>query len=107
MMHITRGQKVNIGLSALSMSLVCLAYHAFMDDTNIVHSACTNATPPGEGVVPEMQEEVDQWEGGVRANRRCSCPFQKLLVPTHLPMVQHKMALLFETGYVRQHLHLG
>ena len=64
MMH-THGHGVNI-ISALSMSLVSLACFAFVDDTDVVHSARTSSTP-GEEVIPEMQEVVDRWEGGLRA----------------------------------------
>jgi hypothetical protein len=64
MMH-THGHGVNI-LSALSMSLVSLACYAFVDDTDVVLSARTIITP-GEETVPEMQEVVDRWEGGLRA----------------------------------------
>jgi hypothetical protein len=64
MMH-THKHEVNI-LSTLSMSLVSLACYAFVDDTDVVHSACTNSIQ-GEEVIPEMQEVVDCWEGGLRA----------------------------------------
>jgi hypothetical protein len=53
-------------LSAIRTTLITMICYAFVDDTDVVQSAC-NATQKGEDVAPQMQESVDRWEGGLRA----------------------------------------
>jgi hypothetical protein len=61
----TQGHGFNI-LSALSATLVLFVCYAFVDDTDIIHSASTTDTP-GEEVIFEMQEVLDRWGGTLRA----------------------------------------
>jgi hypothetical protein len=53
-------------LSAITATLLTMVCYAFVDDTDVVQSAC-NVEQPGEEVVPQMQRAVDRWEGGLRA----------------------------------------
>jgi hypothetical protein len=53
-------------ISAITATLVTMVCYAFVDDTDVVQSAC-NVIQPGEEVVPQMQSSVDRWEGGLRA----------------------------------------
>ena len=53
-------------LSAVSNTLLTMVCYAFVDDTDVVQSAC-NVHQAGEDVVPQLQLSVDRWEGGLRA----------------------------------------
>jgi hypothetical protein len=53
-------------LSAISTTLITMVCYAFVDDTDVVQSAC-DVNQPGEEVVSQMQAAVDRWEGGLRA----------------------------------------
>ena len=55
----TQGHGFNI-LSALSSFLVSFVCYAFVDDTDVIHSASSTATP-GERVIAEMQGVLDRW----------------------------------------------
>jgi hypothetical protein len=53
-------------VTALSCAVLSFVCYAFVDNTDLVH------TRPGDDVegvelIPEMQEVVDHWEGGLRA----------------------------------------
>ena len=61
----TQGHGFNI-LSALSSVLVSFVCYAFVDDTDVIHSAPSTATP-GEQVIVEMQGVLDRWGGVLRA----------------------------------------
>jgi hypothetical protein len=53
-------------LSAITTSLITMVCYAFVDDTDVVQSAC-DVYQKGEDVVTLMQTAVDRWEGGLRA----------------------------------------
>jgi hypothetical protein len=53
-------------LSALTGSLVSFVCYAFVDDTDVIHSAVSTDTP-GEEVIDEMQGVLDRWGGLLRA----------------------------------------
>jgi hypothetical protein len=61
----TAGHGFNL-LSAMTKTLITMACYAFVDDTDVIQSAC-DVNQKGEAVVPLMQEAVDRWEGGLRA----------------------------------------
>jgi hypothetical protein len=61
----TQGHGFNI-LSVLSARLVSFVCYAFVDDTDVNHSA-SNTDTPGEEVIFEMQEVLDRWVGTLRA----------------------------------------
>jgi hypothetical protein len=50
-------------LTFVALYVVCFA---FVDDTDVVPRA-RDVSTPGEDVLPEMQDVVNQWEGSVRA----------------------------------------
>jgi hypothetical protein len=54
-------------LSALSVMLITFVCYAFVDDTDLVHTA-KDVHTSGEVVMKEMQEAIDMWEGGIRAS---------------------------------------
>jgi hypothetical protein len=55
----TRGHGLNL-LSALTSTLISFACCAFVDDTNLVHSA-KSAANSGKDVIGETQEVLDRW----------------------------------------------
>jgi hypothetical protein len=55
------GHGFNI-LSALTGSLVSIICYAFVDNTDIIHSATSTAVK-GEDVIGQMQEVLDCWGG--------------------------------------------
>ena len=61
----SHGHGFNI-LSALSLSLVSFVCYAFVDDTDVVHSASSTSIS-GEQVITEMQVILDRWGGVLRA----------------------------------------
>jgi hypothetical protein len=61
----TQGHGFNV-LSAITRSLVSFVCYAFVDDTDVIHSALTNSIP-GEQVITEMQVVIDRWGGLLRA----------------------------------------
>ena len=61
----THGHGFNI-LSAMSLSLVSFVCYAFVDDTDVIHSASSTAVA-GEEVIEEMQVILDRWGGVLRA----------------------------------------
>ncbi len=61
----TQGHGFNL-LSALTSTLISFVCYAFVDDTDLVHSARTTANS-GEDVIAEMQEVLDRWGGVLRA----------------------------------------
>jgi hypothetical protein len=54
-------------VSALSSSIIAFVCYAFVDDTDLVH-ARPGQEHQGKYLIPEMQEAVDNWEGGLRAS---------------------------------------
>jgi hypothetical protein len=61
----THGHGFNI-LSAMSCILVSFVCYAFVDDTDVIQSASSTATP-GEAVIADMQIVLDRWGGLLRA----------------------------------------
>jgi hypothetical protein len=61
----TQGHGFNL-LSALTGALVSFVCYAFVDDTDVIHSART-IDSPGEEVIAEMQIVLDRWAGVLRA----------------------------------------
>jgi hypothetical protein len=53
-------------VTALSCFVVSFICYAFLDDTDLVHTRL--GTHSGTDLIPEMQEAVDHWEGGLRAS---------------------------------------
>ena len=53
-------------LTAISVSLVAFVCYAFVDDTDIVHTA-QDVYTTGEDIMRQMQTVIDHWEGGLRA----------------------------------------
>ena len=64
-MMATAGHGFHI-LSAITKTLITMVCYAFVDDTDVIQSAC-DVNQKGEAVVPLMQSAVDRWEGGLRA----------------------------------------
>jgi hypothetical protein len=60
----TAGHGFNL-LSAMTKTLITMACYAFVNDTDVIQSAC-DINQKGEAVVPLMQDAVDRWEGGLR-----------------------------------------
>jgi hypothetical protein len=60
-----QGHGFNI-LSAMSCVLVSFACHTFVDDTDVIQSAPSTATPM-EAVIAEMQIALDRWGGVLRS----------------------------------------
>jgi hypothetical protein len=54
-------------VSALSSSIIAFVCYAFVDDTDLVHTH-PGQDHQGQDLIPEMQEAVDHWEGGLRAS---------------------------------------
>ena len=54
-------------VSALSCAVVSFACHAFVDDTDLVHTRAGD-DHTGSDLIPEMQAALDHWEGGLRAS---------------------------------------
>jgi hypothetical protein len=54
-------------ISALSCAIISFVCYAFVDDTDLVHTRPGN-DHDGVDLIPEMQEAVDHWEGGLRAS---------------------------------------
>ena len=61
----TQGHGFNI-LSAMSCALISFVCYAFVDDTDVIQSASSTATP-GEEVIEDMQIVLDRWGGVLRA----------------------------------------
>jgi ribonuclease HI len=53
-------------LTAISVSLVVFVCYAFVDDTDVVHTA-QDVHTTGEDILLQMQDVIDHWEGGLRA----------------------------------------
>ena len=53
-------------LTALTVTLVYFACYAFVDDTDLIHTA-KDTQYKGEQLIPEIQGALDQWEGSLRA----------------------------------------
>ncbi len=53
-------------LTAISVSLVAFVCYAFVDDTDVVHTA-QDVNTTGEEIMRQMQTVIDHWEGGLRA----------------------------------------
>ena len=53
-------------LTALTATAVSFVCYAFVDDTDVIHTA-RSPDVRGEVILQEMQEVVDMWEGGLRA----------------------------------------
>ena len=53
-------------LTAISVSLVVFVCYAFVDDTDVVHTA-QDVNTKGEEILRQMQDVIDHWEGGLRA----------------------------------------
>jgi hypothetical protein len=54
-------------LTAISVSLVAFVCYAFVDDTDIVHTA-PYVYMTGEELLRQMQCVIDHWEGGLVSN---------------------------------------
>jgi hypothetical protein len=61
----TQGHGFNL-LSAITGILMSFVCYAFVDDTDVIHSAESTDTP-GEEVIQEMQGVLDRWGGLLRA----------------------------------------
>jgi hypothetical protein len=64
-MMTTAGRGFHI-LFALSTTLITMVCYAFVNDTDVIQSAC-DVNQKGKAVIPQMQLSVDRWEGGLRA----------------------------------------
>jgi hypothetical protein len=53
-------------LTAISVTLVAFVCYAFVDDTDVVHTA-QDVNTTGEDILKQMQQVIDHWEGGLRA----------------------------------------
>ena len=53
-------------LTAISVASISFVCYAFVDDTDVVHTA-PDVNTPGLEVLSDMQHVVDHWEGGLRA----------------------------------------
>jgi hypothetical protein len=53
-------------LTAISVSLVAFVCYAFVNDTDVVHTA-QDVYTTGEEIMRQMQTVIDRWEGGLRA----------------------------------------
>jgi hypothetical protein len=62
-MMTTAGHGFHI-LSAISTTLITMVCYAFLNDTDVIQSAC-DVNQKGEAVIPQMQLSVDRWEGGL------------------------------------------
>ncbi len=51
-------------ITALLVTLIAFVCYAFVDDTDVVHTA-KDVNTTGEEILKEMQEVVDHWEGGL------------------------------------------
>ena len=58
--------------------LVLFVCYAFFDDTNVIHSASSTATP-GERIIAEMQVVLDRWGGVLRATGGALAPSKSSL----------------------------
>jgi hypothetical protein len=56
-----------IFVSALSCVIISFICYAFVNDTDLVHTH-PGDDHQGSGLIPEMQEAVNHWEGGLRAS---------------------------------------
>jgi hypothetical protein len=61
---------------ALSSAVVSFVCYAFIDDTDLVHTR-PGHKHQGQDLIPEMQEAVDHWEGGLRASGGTLVPTKK------------------------------
>ena len=53
-------------MTALTVQVVQFVCFAFVDDTDVVHTA-KDVDTPGDIVLQEMQQALDHWEGGLKA----------------------------------------
>jgi endonuclease/exonuclease/phosphatase family metal-dependent hydrolase len=53
-------------LTAISVTLVAFVCYAFVDDTDVVHTA-QDVNTSGIEILHQMQTVIDHWEGGLRA----------------------------------------
>ena len=53
-------------LSALTVSIIAFVCYAFVDDTDLVHTSRGNHFR-GTGLIPEVQQALNYWEGVLRA----------------------------------------
>jgi len=53
-------------LTAILVSLVVFVCYAFVDDTNVVHTA-QDVNTDGKEILKQMQLVIDHWEGGLQA----------------------------------------
>ena len=75
----TAGYGLNL-TTALSYTLIIFMCYAFVDDTDIIHTA-KEVTTSGTEVAEEIQKAIDTWEGGLRATGGALVPSKKSLVP--------------------------
>jgi hypothetical protein len=52
--------------SITTTTLITMVCYALVGDTDDIQSAC-DVNQHGEAIVPQMQEAVNRWEGGLRA----------------------------------------
>jgi hypothetical protein len=73
----TQGHGFNL-LSAMAGTLVSFVCYAFVDDTDVIHSAESIDTP-GEVAIQEMQGVLDRWGGLLRATGGALVPSKSYL----------------------------
>ena len=54
-------------VSAISCAIITFVCYAFVDDTDLVHSRPSDSHSALD-LIPEMQDAIDHWEGGLRAS---------------------------------------
>lgn len=64
MYRANHGAQLISAISAMMLWLVCFA---FVNDTDVIHTD-ENPFLPGEELMPQFQEAMDRWEGGLRAS---------------------------------------
>lgn len=69
-------------LSAVSIMVIAFICCAFVDDTDVVHTA-EDVNTLGEEVMYKMQQVVDHWEGGIKATHRALVPNKSFWVLTN------------------------
>ncbi len=52
--------------TAMSVQLITFVCYAFVDDTDVVHTA-QDVNTTGQDILIQMQQVIDHWEGGLRA----------------------------------------
>ena len=87
--------------SAMSVTLIAFVCYAFVDDTDVVHTA-QDVFTTGKTIMVEMQTVIDHWEGGLRATGGAIVPKKKLLVPHRLDLGEESLAICYYRGHPRR-----